>query len=53
MGNEMSDYDQEEEQDESFQIMDNLANSVFNQGQTQERAYTLTMICDPEESGLD
>jgi hypothetical protein len=28
-------------------------NDGFFDGSTQEKSYTLTMICDPDESGLD
>lgn len=39
-------------QDESFKMADNLVSGYLD-GSTQEKSYTLTMICDPEDSGID
>lgn len=40
-------------QDESFKMADNLASGYFDAGASQEKSYTLTMICDPDDSGID
>ena len=46
---EDSEVDLMEDGEDSF----NMAGNGFFDGSTQEKSYTLTMICDPEESGLD
>jgi len=35
-------------------MAENLVSDFFDDGPTsQEKSYTLTLICDPEDSGLD
>ena len=53
---DQNDSESEEElfgaQDESFKMADNLVSGYLD-GSTQEKSYTLTMICDPDDSGID
>ena len=35
-----------------FNIANSLANDMFNE-QQREKSYTLTIICDPDEAGID
>ena len=52
-------YDEEDDeidpndQDQSLQMADNLARGYFDGGNPQEKSYTLTMVCDPEDAGID
>ena len=41
------------DQDQSLQMADNLARGYFDGGNPQEKSYTLTMVCDPEDAGID
>lgn len=52
IGGSEDDDNEELDQDASFKMANSLANDYFDES-SREKSYTLTMICDPEDSGIE